>query len=282
MADASELLIGAPTTQSTGDVPTVTEVPKVLTKDTIAGLQISKPDAGAFINMLIYGEPGVGKTRLAGSASLVEAMSPVAIIDFEGGTLSLAHSYPDVDVIRSKSWLDVDRLYGSLYDNNPYKTIILDSLTEIQKFAMGEIMKAVVKKDEARDPDVASLREWGKSGEQIRRFVRGFRDLPCNTIFTALDMDDRDERSGLTKTKPSLPGKLKGEVAGFVDIVVYMYKKEVRDGQDRYMKVLALTEGTEKAVAKDRSGKLPTVMEAPTMQDIYEYMNGKRDKNNEA
>lgn len=278
MPDASDLLVTQPPEVPADKLVTPKPPPTVLTSDTIAGLQITKPDKGAFINMLIYGEPGVGKTRLAGSASLVEAMSPVGIIDFEGGTLSLAHSYPNVDVIRSKSWTDVDRLYGALYDKNPYKTIILDSLTEIQKFAMGEIMKAVVKKDESRDPDVASLREWGKSGEQIRRFVRGFRDLPCNTIFTALDMEDRDERSGLTKVKPSLPGKLKGEVAGFVDIVIYMYKKEVRDGQDKHMKVLALTEGTEKAVAKDRSGKLPTVMEAPTMQDIYNWMQGQGDK----
>jgi hypothetical protein len=199
------------------------------------------------------------------------------MLDFEGGTLSLAGDMRDVDIIRVTSWLSVDRLYGSLYDKNPYKTVIVDSLTELQKFSMAEIMKAVVLKDSERDPDIASLREWGKTGEQVRRFVRAFRDLPCNTIFTALVSEDRDERTNTIKLRPSLPGKLKGEVAGFVDIVLYMYKKEVLSGKDRELKTLVLTNGTERQVAKDRSGTLPTLMEQPAMKDIYTYVKGEQE-----
>ena len=247
-----------------------------LTKDNIAGLRISKPADEGIINMLIYGEPGVGKTRLAGSASAVEEMSPVLVWDFEGGTLSLAQDYPDVEVARVTSWTAVDKLYGALYNNNPYKTIILDSLSEIQKFSMAQIMKDVVAKDSSRDPDIASVREWGKNGEQMRRLVRALRDLPCNTIFTALSREEKDEHSGMTKIRPALPGQMKGEVAGYVDIVAYMYKKEVRTGGEREMKTLLLTQGTERQVAKDRSGQLPPLMEAPTMKDIYEHIKGVR------
>lgn len=249
----------------------VQEQPKVekLTQDTIGGLKIMSPSDFDWINMLVYGDPGVGKTRLAGSAITVPDMCPVLLMDFEGGTLSLAGDYRDVDVVRLKTWERVDRLYGSLYDKNPYRTIIIDSLSEVQKFSMSEIMKAVVLKDGERDPDIASLREWGKNGEQVRRLVRAFRDLPCNTIFTALMSEDRDERTNTIKLRPSLPGKLKGEVAGYVDIVLYMYKKEVGPAKEREIKTLVLSAGTERQVAKDRSGKLPAIMEAPTMQDIY-------------
>lgn len=247
--------------------------PSKLTKDTIAGLQIAKPrDLINFINALIYGDPGVGKTRLAGSASAVPEMSPVLMWDFEGGTLSLTEDYPDVEVARLTSWLAVDRLYGSLYDKNPYKTIIVDSLSETQKFSMSQIMRQVVEKDSSRDPDIASVREWGKNGEQMRRLVRALRDLPCNTIFTALAREEKDEHSGVTKIRPALPGQMKGEVAGYVDIVAYMYKKEVRSGGEREMKTLLLTQGTERQVAKDRSGQLPPILEAPTMADIYGYI----------
>lgn len=256
------------------------EPAQVLTKETIGGLKIGNPSSTGWINLLIYGEPGVGKTRLAASACKVPQMSPVLIADFEGGTLSLASDMPEVDIWpdpgeeRRPTWKDVDTLYGALYNKNPYKTIIVDSLTETQKFAMSQIMRDVVAKDSERDPDVASLREWGKSGEQIRRMVRAFRDLPCHTIFTCLVSEDRDERTNSWKTRPGLPGKLKGEVAGYVDIVMYLYKKEVGPLSDREIKTLALTQGTERQTAKDRSGKLPAIMEAPTMAMIYDMIQG--------
>jgi hypothetical protein len=238
-------------------------------------MRISKPNEFEYLNMLVYGEPGVGKTRLAGSSVLVPEMQPVLMLDFEGGTLSLAGDMREIDVVRLQSWEKVDRLYGSLYDKNPYKTVIIDSLSECQKFSMSEIMRAVVSKDSERDPDVASLREWGKNGEQIRRLVRAFRDLPCHTIYTALVSEDRDERTNTWKIRPGLPGKLKGEVGGYVDIVLYMYKKEVRNNnKEREVKTLVLTQGTERNVAKDRSGRLPEILEQPTMADIYGKVHG--------
>lgn len=249
--------------------------PDILTEETIGGLRVTGPAEEDYINLLVYGEPGVGKTRFAGSSVLVPEMEPVLFLDFEGGTLSLASDYQACRVVRAMSWDAVAKLYNDLYDNNPYRTVVVDSLTEVQKFCMHEIMRDVVRKDDTRDPDIASLREWGKQGEQMRRFVRALRDLPCNVIFTALNNETRDERTGLVKMRPSLPGQMKGEVAGYVDILVYMYKKEIKMGTETTTKTLILTEGTERQLAKDRSGRLPALMEAPTMQDIYNTIYGK-------
>jgi AAA domain len=244
------------------------------TTSTIAGLQLFKPSVEGFLNLFFYGDPGAGKTRLAGSSILVPEMCPVLFWDFEGGTRSLADDYGDVDVVRLTSWQKVADLYDKLFDKNPYKTLVCDSLTETQKFSMSEIMRDVVKAHPDRDPDVASLREWGKSGEQVRRLVRALRDLNCNVIFTALKADDKDDKGNVLKTKPSLPGKMSGEIAGYVDVVGYLYKKEVRKGTEVDNKTLLLTQGTEKQIAKDRSGRLPMIMDAPTMVDIYALMKG--------
>jgi hypothetical protein len=248
--------------------------PETLSIETIAGLLVTDPAPEDYINMLIYGDPGVEKTRLAGSSCMVPEMSPVLLLDFEGGTLSLSRDYRDVRVIRVKSWEKLAEVYNWLYDKNPFKTIVLDSLTETYKFSMQGIMQDVVRKDAARDQDVPSLREWGKAGEQIRRLVRALRDLPCNTIFTALAREERDEHAGINKTRPSLPGQLRGEIPGYVDIVGYLYKKEFRAGGEREMKTLLLLQGTERQVAKDRSGQLPPIMEQPTMTKIYERIYG--------
>lgn len=223
--------------------------------------------------MMIYGDSGVGKTTLAGSADMVPAMRPVLFVDIEGGTESLRNSYPDVDQIRVKNWGDMQRLYDALYDGKSgYQTVVLDSLTEIQKFSMYEIMEKLVKLDPSRDPDVPGMREWGKNIEQIRKFVRAFRDLPMHTIFTALAVAEKNQRTGALMIKPALSGKLANEVAAFLDIVVYYYTKQrSANGEDEQLRLL-LSQKTEEVTAKDRSGRLPMVLEHPTMKKLFEIM----------
>lgn len=225
------------------------------------------------INMMVFGDPGIGKTVLGGSASVVEALSPVLFIDVEGGTLSLRERYPDVKVVRCKSYNDFGKLYTDLRKmDHGFKTVVLDSITEIQKFGMLEIMKRMLEdpKNSDRDPDLPSIGEWGKNIEQTRRLIRAMRDLPMNTIFVALAQTDQDKR-GNRLTKPSLSGKLSAEVAGFLDIVCYMYKKTLDDGT---IKRLLLTSGTDEIIAKDRTDRLPPVLEDPDMGMIYQILFG--------
>lgn len=240
----------------------------ILKKDNIlGGLEVMKVHQRInYINLLVYGDSGVGKTVLAGSADEVPDLNPVLFVDIEGGTLSLSNRFPEVDAVRVDTWQKMQEVYDRLRQQpDRYRTVVLDSLTEIQKFAMDNIMSDLLREFPDRDPDVPGLREWGKSTSQMRRFVRAFRDLPCNTIFTALAQSDKDPRTGLTKTKPSLPGKLSNEVAGFLDIVVYYYKKVV----DGNVKRLLLTQGTDQQVAKDRSDMLPAIVEDPSMSQLY-------------
>jgi hypothetical protein len=218
----------------------------------------------------VYGKSGLGKTTLAGSADAVPEMRPVLFIDVEGGTESLRHSYPNVSVVRVTSWQEMTNLFNVLRrGNSGFNTVVLDSLTEIQKFNMYEIMKEVVREHPERDFDVPSMREWGVSLEQLRRLIRGFRDLPMNVIFTALEKSDQDKRTGLTMYKPSLSGKLADEAPAFLDIVLYIYMKRVKvDGDDVDQRML-LTAATDVHIAKDRSGQLPNPLVNPTMKDIW-------------
>ncbi len=256
-----------------------------LTKETvgtIGGLQIHKvEDQSPNLNLLIYGAPGAGKTVLAGSAFEVPEMSPVLFLDMEGGTFSLRAKYSDIDVVRIETINDMNKLYAELKQmRHGYKTIVIDSLSELQKFALREIMKQVVKQDSDRDPDVPSIREWGKLLNQMRNIITFFRDLPVNTIFTCLGNSVKDEKTGVTSTKPSLSGQLGGEAPGFIDIVAYLYVKSMKVAGENVQQRLLLTGSTGNTVAKDRSDKLPLVVQAPTMQMLHNYIftNSEKDK----
>lgn len=242
-------------------------------QSSIGGVSIARAEDIDFnFNMLIYGQSGAGKTVLAASAAEVPDWSPVLVVDVEGGTMSASRMGHKIDVVRVKSWNDMNMVYSDLYDGSKYKTVIIDSLTEAQKFSMGQIMRELLIEHPERDPDVPSVREWGKTIEQTRRLVRAFRDLPVNTIFTALSAEDKNQKTGLVERKPQLPGKLSGEVAGFLDIVVYMYQK-VLDDEGNVTRLL-LTQKTDDTVAKDRTTSLPQIIESPTMKMLSGYITG--------
>lgn len=244
---------------------------ETLTESHLGGLRVqSVGDVVPVVNMMIYGDPGVGKTVLAGSASEVEEMSPVLFIDIEGGTMSLRKRYPNVDVVRVSNWPEMLQVYNDIASGDYYRTVVLDSLTEIQKFSMYHIMKDLIASDPDRDPDMPGIREWGKNAEQVRRFVRAFRDLPVNTIFTALAATDKDPKTGAILSRPYLSGKLSAEVAGFLDVVCFMYMRIV----DGAIKRLLLTSATDNCVAKDRSDSLPPVLEDPEMNIIHPIVIG--------
>lgn len=248
---------------------------KPLSLADITGIDIAPiRERSQYFNFMFYGEPGVGKTVLAGSADLVPAMRPVLFIDMEGGTESLRNTYPDVQIARVKNWEQMQALYNALFDtDHGYQTIIIDSLSEAQKFNMLNIMRDVAASNPKMIEEVPSMREWGINLEQMRKFVRAFRDLPVNTIFTCLSATEKDSKSGKLYYRPSLSGKLSGEIAGFLDEVFYMYMKEITndEGKEENIRVL-LTSKTETIIAKDRSGKLPQTIASPTMYTLYELM----------
>lgn len=228
-------------------------------------------------NMLIFGDYGAGKTVFAGSAMDVPDLSPVLFLDVEGGTLSLKTRSPNVHVIRITDPAQVTKVWQDLRKgNHPYKTVVIDSLTELHKLIIRYIMLDVMENDDKdnRDEDVPSMREYLKATEQVRRICRRYRDLPLNSVFTALITEEEDDQRKKKYKKINLSRKLAGEVGGFFDEVFYIYLKEI----DNVEKRLMLTRRTEEIGAKDRSDTLPPVVEDPTMELVFEYFTGERTK----
>lgn len=256
----------------------------VLTPKSIGGRPVtSAKERSPWLNIMFYAESGWGKTTLGGSAQAVDGMSPVLMIDAEEGSEALRNSYPGVEIVTVTNVKETMDIYSELFDLSsrgecPWKTVLLDPINEEQKFSMNSIMERVVIEHPERDVEVPSKREYLINLEQMRRMIRAFRDLKMHTIFTCLAESYRDDMTGKTENGPLLTGKFKKEVAALVDVICYGYTKEVGVGEDMEMKRLLLTSRTDTTVAKDRTGKLPMVMESPTMSEIYKLL--KKDSKN--
>lgn len=239
--------------------------------------QVKPPDALSYLNLLIYGHPGAGKTYLAGTAEDHPMTSPVLVLDIEGGTVTL-RKRKSIDVIQVRSPQHMKEIHDELRVNNNgyYKTVAIDSITELQKLDMREVMREMLQKRPDRDPDVPDKREWGISGEHIRRIIRAYRDLEMNTIFTALMVDYKDDKTGQVTFSPSLPGKLRNEVPGFIDIVGYLYVTVEGEEVNRRLQL----QPTQKVMAKDRTDALGKWLDNATISDMWNLIHGESTNSN--
>ena len=251
-----------------------------LSERSLGGLPVRKiEDRVPYINAVIYGDYGVGKTRLLGTADDVPDMRKVLILDNEGGTFSLRGTNPNVESVRFNTWDDlqsiaIELVQGRAYED--YGTICLDSGTEAQHANFGHVTKIGVDKRPNHDEDLMEMQDWGRSLNQMRRMVRVFRDLPVNFLMTALSKDVKIDQVR-TKKGPAFAGAFQHEIGALMDLVLYMYTKRDEEGNERR---LILTKGTESALAKDRSDALPTVITEPSFKHIYTVATAIRAKDN--
>lgn len=262
-----------------------------LTPTSLGGIKLQKLSAMApRINAIIYGLPGVGKTRLCASADAVPEMRKVLLLDVDGGALSAQELYPNVERLSITNWDQVMNVQRDLASgmNHGFQTVILDTGTEAQKYDQAAVMKQAAKiaadKGEVRDEAVPSFREWGITQDHFRQMVRGFRDLPMNFLMTLHVKDQTNDLTGKVSKSPDLPGKLARQIAGFFDVVLYMYVKELpiadgtnSDGTPKTKMVekrLLLSAASELIIAKDRSDKLPSIIQDMSMKYCYNTIYG--------
>jgi len=232
-----------------------------------------------FINLLVYGEPGVGKTLLASTAEDHQDTGPVLHLDIEGGLVTV-RKRKNYQAVRVRSIEEIIKVHDKIEDlaakgECPWKTVILDNISELQKLDMRTVMLEA--KRTARDPDkvdldVPSQREWGKSGERMRRIIRAYRDLPVHTIAVAWLGSEHDDSTGVVSYYPLLPGKLRGEVPGYFDIVGKL-SSVVKNNGAEVVRTLQVT-GTNRVIAKDRTNSLGGIVESPTIPILWELING--------
>ncbi len=217
-----------------------------------------------YLNILLYGDYGVGKSYLAATASLVPKMNKVLYINAEGGDASVEHF--DLDIVDIQSYSQFARVHeflklhckfrdeyrkGSeearqklirleamfrgeevddIVEPTLYNTVVADTLTEIQKYCMYQLLGIRVG-EFALDisPDIPEIGDWGRSAEMIRLLVRTFRDLPMNVIFVCARDDAQDQHKRFHYA-PMLPGKLSKEIRGFFDVVGYLVAAPTEGG----------------------------------------------------
>jgi phage nucleotide-binding protein len=218
------------------------------------------------LNLLVYGQAGAGKTVFASTADDVEAARKVLYIDVEGGTRSIADR-ENIDVFSPDDFDDIKKTFRFLKDSeHEYRTVVLDSLTEAQRLGLAGIMRT------SKTPDMPGLQDYGKSNEEIQGLVRAFRGLAqskgINVIFTALDVEAKDEVTGAVLVRPALTPKAAEMVTGIVDGVGHMY---VNTNGERMLRLAQDARILAKIRQPMTGPRIPDVIENPTVGAILSH-----------
>ena len=238
------------------------------------------------IKALVYGDPGSGKTFLAGTAQDSPEMSDVHFFNIDGGMMTLAERR-DIMATDVRSVIQLEEeLYKIANGDEKYKnvkTVVIDNVTELQTLNLEDIVRneLLTNKNRAKSYTLDEIfqEDYGKSTKQLSRILRGFRDLPINVIFIAHRKDKKRKGSDtVEESRPSLTDKLCTSVTGYMDFVWYLYTMEMPtevNGQQIYSTHrFLLTQPYNGFVCKTRGTKfatqLGTVVQNPDMKSIME------------
>lgn len=188
--------------------------------------------AGRALSVLVHADTKVGKSTFANTAPAPRLMLDAeAAYRFLPGTKvmwdPMRDNPPTYDgswetcVVVVRDWSTVERVYEWLNQGqHPFKSLIIDSITEIQVKCKDAIQSGSIDMDQRR---------WGELLTRMERLVRGFRDLtehPYHPLEAVVITSMTQMRDG--KWRPYVQGALMTKLPYFIDVIGYMYVDQVQ------------------------------------------------------
>jgi phage nucleotide-binding protein len=224
--------------------------------------------------LLLYGQPGVGKTTLAATMADVPGAGPVLLVDVDGGSRSISHRR-DVTIFRPTSWADFTDVYDTAQAGE-FKTVIIDTLSEAGRLCMDMVLGTGKRAVPLMNDDT---NDYTQVNERVMRLVRRFRGLTTSpgvhVLFTTWEIEQEikkgDNINVLTRIRPDLSAKLNIGVRSVVDSIGRL---SWQGGK----RVLTLRTHGNTITAKLRvppGVTVPDTLENPTMPDLLAFMQRK-------
>lgn len=238
---------------------------------------------GTGLNVLVYGEPGCGKTRFG--LSVGEVLS-VLYCDTENG-LRTASRVPqgwlkNIVPVKFEGYADIDRMYKLLLKNDPeelskvlgrkiekpLEALVMDTWTslnwDIKDKRRQEVGGAAAGKGLSTFRGQFEFKDWGMVTDFNELCIRAFTDLPITFVCTFHEKFYENDKSNIIKGIPSMNGQFAAEVGKYFDVVGHMGV----DIQGKYIMDLA---AKKRYQGKTRLN-LPGTITDPTFKMMWEVM----------
>lgn len=215
---------------------------------------------------LLFGDTGVGKTRLAGTFP-----HPFFLDSDKGGKTLEGMRIPYLPLERTgrvfDTVMEVLRNYQAgkpPFDTLKVETFVFDSLTSLADMLMVEAMRTVGKVAVDANREKPSWDHYAVIQARLKTIIKFAQDLVANVVATCGTKLEKDDVRGTFVGKPNIIGGYRDLVSYDFDDVVYM----TCEGTQTQRKYLAYTGKISYYEAKTRSG-LDFKYENPSYQSMY-------------
>jgi len=208
------------------------------------------------VKMLVYGESGVGKTVFASTWP-----NPV-FLDIDKGMASVNK---EVFRIQIDTWDDLIEASDFLAnEKHPFKTVVLDSLNELQYLSMRNVVTSFPSIRRSYD-SLPAISDYGKMLDDFDKIVRFMKSFSTNVVFIA---QVAERKFDTDPVQPQFTGKSTARnISRMMDIVGYLDKRDSSEGAKTRLMIFDAVN----YVTKDRSDKLPQQVENPTYDGLLKY-----------
>lgn len=217
--------------------------------------------------VLIYSDPGAGKTVFSASAP-----SPL-IHDTENGAASIKN-HPELAsktaILPFTSLYQFEQLILRMIEgNNPldqYDTYVIDTLSNLHKTGLADTTISNAASKAGKNQFVAETEDHTENNERIRRMVSKLNELSATKNIIILCHCKKIERKDKSIIfSPDFSDKLTNAINALVDVVGYMYEKEENGTINRYLRL----RGDQNYTAKTRFAHHPIEMLNPTWDTLF-------------
>jgi len=166
----------------------------------------------------------------------------------------------------------------------PFRTVISDGMTEIQRFAFRAIKPGLDVEPGALPTDI-ELRDFYKVLQIMTNWAYKYIQLDMHVILTSLENEKQDKVGNIYR-RPLLWGQSQGEIASYVYLVMRLTQTETIDTRSKSVvaadleaanasQIIGFTRATSSFYAKDQygmldsGGQLMRYMYDPTIEEIW-------------
>ena len=217
------------------------------------------------IKALVYGQSGSGKTF---SLSTLPDLESTLILSAEAGLLSIRDIIPEADfsIISNLDDLREAFTYVNEGEGTKYKTIVLDSLTEIAQ--------QILSYEQENTKDGRMI--YGNMATRVLDLSKNFRDLVGRNVILICQEERIQDDEGRMLYGPAMPGKKVGpQLPYLTDLVFALRVKHEDDKTKRVFQTSPLF--SPDYVSKDRSGKLD-IIEPPDWSIVFDKINNSNER----